>query len=181
MGNQNFQNASPLGFWIATTIVIIITIFAVVLAGATPSDKGIFVQYLTLTLELALVSGSCVGLLQSFLILHHSSWAKVRWFGITMVSTVIGWCIVFVFESLLAGIHASLINLSDKLVLAIFYGFLNGASMGAIVGLVTGIVQGRIQSLSAHDWIVGNIISWSIGVGTPLAVFFAVVSKIRLF
>jgi hypothetical protein len=53
--------------------------------------------------------------------------------------------------------------------------------MGTIIGLVVGILQQRIQRISWEDWIVSNIISWSIGIAIPLAVFFALLSQIDFF
>ena len=174
--------ASHLRFWIANTFVIIVTVFIVITVMPTPTDKGIFVTYVWLTLELAFVSGSCVGLLQSFLMPHFSFQAKVRWFGITVASIAIGWCIVFIRGYLLISqSQASLINMSDQVLPAFLDGFLNGALMGAMIGLVTGLIQGYVQPISARQWLMGNLISWSIGIAVPLAVTFAGLSQIRLF
>ena len=165
------------GFWVITAFVISVTVFVVVLAVLTPSDKGIFVQYLALTLDLAIISGSCVGFVQVLRMPHLSSWAKARWIGITILSTTIGWFIVFAFGAFLGQWLQAFPTMSDRLVPAIFYGFLIGASMGATIGFVTGFIQIRFQPLSARQWIVGNLFSWSIGIGVPLTVFFAFLSQ----
>jgi hypothetical protein len=106
--------------------------------------------------------------------------ARVQWFGITVASTAIGWCIIFALGTLLGRLQP-LPAISDQLVPATFYGFLTGASIGAIIGLVIGVIQGRIQRLSARQWILGNLLSWSIGIAIPLAVFFALLSQIDFF
>jgi|RhiMetdeSRZDD1v2_1073273.scaffolds.fasta_scaffold251966_4 hypothetical protein len=169
------------GFWIATAFAIVISIFAVVLAGATPSDKGIFVQYLSLTLELAIISGSCVGLLQSSLMPHLSLWAKVQWIGLTLVSTTIGWCLVFAFGVLIAKWVPNFPILSNNTVIAVSRGVLFGTLIGMTIGLVTGIVQGRIQHLSSREWLWGNLVSWTIGIGVPFTLFLAILSQATFF
>ncbi|MFT3891841.1 MAG: hypothetical protein QM730_09435 [Anaerolineales bacterium] len=167
-------------FWLATTFVIIVIVFAVVLAGAMPSDKGSFVQYLVLTLELAIVSGICVGFLQSRLS-PPSFWAKARWLGVSVLSTTLGWSIVFVLEFLLIKwLQSSPIDISDQLAVAAFYGFVDGALIGAVIGLVTSTIQVLSYHLPARQWIMGNLISWSIGIGIPLAVFYAGISQDKM-
>lgn len=169
------------GFWIATTCVIIIVVFAVVLAGLALTSQSVFVAYLSLTLELAFVCGSCLGLLQSFMMPYPSSLARWRWFWITVMATIVGWCTMFAIQVLLGLLPQTSTNMSNQLISAIFEGFVNGALIGANIGQVTGIIQGRFQRSSARQWLVGNLISWSIGIGVPLAVLFAAISQIRLF
>jgi hypothetical protein len=177
------QHFTPrLGFWVATTLVIIGSILVVFLAGARPSLEHIFGTYFAFALELAFVSGICVGLLQAFLLPQLSFWTAVRWFSLTVVSVVVGWCIVFAFGVLLGRQSpTSSIDIGGQLALAIVHGFLNGVEIGAVIGLVTGIIQGRVQPSSARQWLVGNLISWSLGIGVPLAVFFGIISQISLF
>jgi hypothetical protein len=177
--NMDSSRYTPaLGFWIATTFVIIITVFPIIILGTFSAMKDENATNLWLTFGLALIPGSCVGLLQTFMMAHPSIGARVQWLGATVVSTSIGWCIVFVIWTLIV---PSRITIGTQLGPAVFYGFLAGAFIGAIFGLVTGIIQGRIQPLSAREWLVGNLISWSIGIGVPLAVFFGGISQIRLF
>src|SRR5215208_6982381 len=177
---MNLPHYTPrLGLWVATIFVIIVTVPVVVLSIPTPSDKGIFVQYLALTLDLAIISGSCVGLVQVFQMPHLSSWAKARWIGITILGVTIGWGIVFAFGAWLGQWLQAFPTITDRLVPAIFYGFLIGASMGAIIGFVTGFIQAYFQPSSTRQWIVGNLSSWSIGIAVPLTVVFAFISQLR--
>lgn len=168
-------------FWILTTFVIVVTVFVVVLTVPTPSDKGIFIQYLALTIDLAIISGSCVGLVQVFQMPHLESLEKARWIAITILSVTIGWGIVFALGAWLGQWLEAFPTITNQLVLAIFYAFLIGASMGVIIGIVTGFIQARFQPSSARQWIVGNLISWSIGIAVPLTVFFTFLSQATLF
>jgi predicted membrane-bound spermidine synthase len=170
-----------LRFWVATTFVISISVFAVVLAGAIPSDKGVYVQYLSLILELAIISGSCVSLLQSSLMPQLSFWAKVQWVGLTHVSTTIGWCIVFAVAVLIAKWFPNYPIFSNKIVTAVSNGLVLGTLIGMTIGLVMVIVQGRIQHLSVREWLVGNLISWSIGISVPLTMFLVILSQATFF
>jgi hypothetical protein len=88
MGSPYYTPRS--GFWKANTFVIIVTVFAVVLRGAGPGNGGGLAAELWLTVGLAIIPGSCAGLLQAFMLEHASVWARIRWFGITVVSAAIG-------------------------------------------------------------------------------------------
>ena len=98
-----------------------------------------------------------------------------------MATTSCGWCTMFAIQVLLGLLPQPSTNMSNQLISAIFEGFVNGALIGANIGKVTGIIQGRFQRSSARQWLVGNLISWSIGIGVPLAVLFAAISQIRFF
>jgi hypothetical protein len=175
------QYAPSPNFWRATTIVIIVTVVVVPFLLPPPTTNGIFITYLWLTFELALVSGGCVGFLQAAMMPHLSFWDKARWVGITLGGTIIGWGIVFAFGNLLGKWFPNLPILSDQFVIAVFRGLLIGVSIGSIIGLVTGLIQAGVQRISAHQWIVGNVISWSIGVTVPIVVFWAILSTATLF
>ncbi len=179
MGNQNFQNTSRLGFWITTTLVIIVTVFLFIFLGAF--NVGGYIGNLWLTVGLALISGSCVALLHALIPPFPSVQARVKWFGITTVSITIGWCIVFVLWNFLNRLQFSSTFSSDQLGLAVIDAFVTGAVRGAIVGLVTGLIQGSIQHLSMRSLFVGNLISWSIGVGISFAAFVVFILQIKLF
>jgi hypothetical protein len=112
---------------------------------------------------------------------HLSVWAKVQWIGLTVVSTTIGWCIAFAFGVLIAKWFPNFPIFSDKIVIAVSIGLLIGTLIGVTIGLVTGIVQSRIQHLLAHEWLVGNLISWSIGISVPLILFLAILSQATFF
>jgi hypothetical protein len=178
---MNSPHYTPrLGFWIATVFVIIITVFAVVLRGAGPGNGGGRAADLWLTVGLAILPGSCVGLLQACVLALPSLGARVWWSFTTIGNTSLGWCVVFALLALLGRLRL-LPTITNDLLLAIFYGLLIGTLMGTIIGLVVGILQQRIQRISWEDWIVSNIISWSIGIAIPLAVFFALLSQIDFF
>jgi uncharacterized membrane protein YhaH (DUF805 family) len=75
---MNSPHYTPrLGFWIATVFVIIITVFAVVLRGAGPGNGGGRAADLWLTVGLAILPGSCVGLLQACVLALPSLGARV--------------------------------------------------------------------------------------------------------
>jgi len=169
-----------LGFWLATIFVIIVTVFAVVLRGAGPGNGGGRAADLWLTIGLAILPGSCVAFLQACILTFPSTQARVQWFGITVVSTALGWCIVFALMNLLDRLQL-LPVITGQLLPAILDGLLTGAVIGAIIGIIAGVIQGRVQPLSSRQWIVGNLISWSIGIAVPLAVFFAGLSQIDFF
>jgi hypothetical protein len=163
-----------LGFWMATTLVLIITTFPLIFLGAFSGNE----EDLWTNFGLLMIPSSCAALLQAFLLASRS--LRVQWFGITVAGTAIGWGAVLLLGPLLGRLQPSS-TLSDQFVLAALDGFVTGAPMGVIVGLVTGIIQGRIQPLSARELLVGNLISWSIGIGMPFALLFAAFSQIRLF
>ena len=174
-------NYTPrLGFWIATAFVIIVTVFAVILRGAGPGNGGGRDAALWLTVGLAIIPGSCVGFLQACILAFPSTQARLQWFGITVASTALGWCIVFALMNLLDRLQL-LPAITGELLPAILDGLLTGALMGVIIGIMAGVIQGRVQPLSSRQWIVGNLISWSIGIAIPLAVFFAGLSQIDFF
>lgn len=168
------------GFWIATTLVIIVAVFPILFLGAFSGIEGGNATNLLIHFGLVMIPSSCVALLQALMLVSASLWARVRWFGFTLAGTAIGWGAVFALEPLLRRLQHSG-PISDQWLLAALEGFVATAPMGTIVGLVTGLIQGRIQPLSAGEWLVGNLISWSIGTGLPPAVFFAGMSQIRLF
>ncbi len=178
MGNQNFQNAPRLGFWIATTLVITITVLPFIFLGAF--NVGGHIGGLWLAVGLALIPGSCVGLLDALIPAFPSVQARVKWFSITTVSVTIGWCIVFILWNFLNRLQFSSTFSNDQLGLAVIDAFVTGAVRGAIVGLVTGLIQGSIQHLSMRSLFVGNLISWSIGVGISFAAFIAFILQIRI-
>jgi hypothetical protein len=177
---MNSSHYTPrLGFWIATTFVIIITALPIIFVGAFPGEEGERANALLRTVGVALIPGICVGLIQAFILAYPSKLIRPQWFAITVVAIVIGWGTVFTLEPLLAQFRSSPVN--AQLVLATVDGFLTGASRGAIVGLLSGIAQGWIQRLSARQWIIGNLLSWSIGVGISYAVIFAVATQAFFF
>jgi hypothetical protein len=179
--HMDSQQYTPrLGFWLATTSVIIVTVFAVVLRGAGPGNGGGRAADLWLTFGLALLPGGCIGLLQAWKLAFPSTQARVQWFGITVVSTALGWCIVFALMNFLDR-RQLLPVITSELLPATLDGLITGAMIGAIIGITAGIIQGRVQPLSSRQWIVGNLISWSIGIAVPLAVFFALLSQIDFF
>src|SRR6266498_4370532 len=168
-----------LGFWIATTLVIIVAVFPILFLGAFSGNEGGNATNLWIHFGLVMIPSSCVALLQALMLVSPSLWTRIRWFSFTVAGTAIGWGAVFALQPLLKQLIFSS-TLPDQWLLAALDGFVAAAPMGTIVGLVTGLIQGRIQPLSAREWLVGNLISWSIGTGVPLAVFFAGMSQIRL-
>lgn len=171
------RHTPRLGFWIATTFVIIVTVFLVIIRGAGPGNGGGLAADLWITVGLVLIPGSCVGLVQVFMMAYSSMRERIKWCGITVVGIVIGWCVVFALMNFLAQLQ-SLPTIGDQLVPAAFHGLLMGTLIGAIIGLVTGVIQGSVQGLLARQWITGNLISWSIGIAVSLAVLFAAISQI---
>jgi hypothetical protein len=180
MSNQNFQNTLRLGFWRATTIVIIITIFSIIFIGAFTS--GGLIGNLWFLVGLAIIPGTCVGILQAFMLEHASVSVQVKWFGIAVVSTAIGWCAVFaLMAALLAKIHSLPEIISGQFLSAAFDGLITGALIGAIVGSVSGLIQAYIQHLPTRQWISSNVISWSVGVAIPLVAFYVLLSLMNFF
>lgn len=180
MENQHLRDAPRLGFWIVTSFVIAVTVFPVVLNGAGPGNGGGRAADIWLTIGLALIPGSCVGLLQAYMLPFPSQFERVKWFGITVISTALGWVIVLAIMALLDRLQV-LPAITGKLLPAFLDGLVTGSLMGAIIGLITGVIQGLIQPRLAHQWIVGNLISWSLGIAIPLAIFFALLSQIDFF
>ena len=168
------------GFWIATTLVLIVTVLPIIFLGAFSGNEGGNATNLLIHFGLVMIPSGCVALLQALMLVSPSLLARVRWFGFTLAGTAIGWGAVFALEPLLRRLIFSS-TLPDQWLLAALDGFVAASPMGAIVGLVTGLIQGRNQPLSARKWLVGNLISWGLGIGIPVAVFFAGMSQIRLF
>ena len=167
---------SRLSFWIATIFVIIVTVFAVILSEAGPGNGGL-VSDLWLTIGLAILPGSCVGLLQAYLLAFPSRYARVQWFGITVTSTALGWCIVFALMALLDRLQL-LPTITNELIPSIIDGLLTGGLIGIIIGLTVGVIQRRFQHIASRQWIVDSLISWSIGIAIPITLFFAFLSQI---
>jgi len=167
---------SRLSFWIATIFVIIVTVFAVILRGAGPGNGG-RVSDLWLTIGLAILPGGCVGLLQAYLLAFPSRYARVQWFGITVASTALGWCIVFALMALLDRLQL-LPTITNELIPSILDGLLTGGLIGIIIGLTVGVIQRRFQRIASRQWIVDSLISWSIGIAIPITLFFAFISQI---
>jgi len=168
------------GFWIATTLVLIVTVLPIIFLGAFSGNEGGTATNLLIHFGLVMIPSGCVALLQALMLVSASLWARVRWFGFTLAGTAIGWGATFALEPVLRRLQHSG-SLPDQWLLAALEGFVAAAPMGTIVGLVIGLIQGRIQPLSAGEWLVGNLITWSLGIGIPVAVFFAGMSQIRLF
>jgi hypothetical protein len=165
-----------LSFWIATTLALIITTFPLIFLGAFSGSAGERWR----NLGLLMILSSFVALLQALLLISRSLTARVQWFCLTLVGTAIGWGTVLALSPLLGQMTGSS-TISNQLILGAFDGFITGSPMGIIVGLVTGIIQGRIQLLSARQLLVGNLMSWSIGIGLPFALLFAAFSQVGLF
>jgi hypothetical protein len=179
--NMDSSRYTPrLGFWVATTFVIIVTVFPIIFLGAFPGNEGERANALLRTVGVALIPGICVGLLQASIMAYPLRLIQLQWFVTTVVAVAIGWGAVSALSPLLTQLRQSS-PISDQLVLATIDGFLTGGSLGAIVGLVTGIAQGWIQRLSMRQWIIGNLISWSVGVGVSFAMIFAAASQISFF
>jgi hypothetical protein len=170
----------PLGFWIITTFVIIITVLPIIFVGTFPGEEGERASALLRTVGVALIPGICVGLIQASILAYPLRLIRPQWFVITVAAIVIGWSVVFALGPLLTWLRQAS-PISDQLVLATIDGFLTGGSLGAIVGSLTGIAQGWIQRSSTRQWIIGNLLSWSIGVGISYAVTFGAASQISFF
>ena len=108
-----------LGFWIATTLVLIVTVFPLIFLGAFSGNWTNF--------GLLMIPSSCVALLQAFLLTFRS--LRVQWFGITVAGTAIGWGVVLILVPLLGRLQLSS-TISDQLLLAALDGFIAGAPMG---------------------------------------------------
>lgn len=176
---ESSQDTPRLGFWVATTFVIIVTGFPTFFLGELLGKGGDLTSGLLFILGVSLIPGSCIGILQSLMLALPSRGARVRWFGITVASTAIGWCIIFIMWGLI--VVPQPVVISDQLESAVFYGVFTGVLMGVILGLVTGIVQARFQHLSTGQWLFSNVISWAIGMAVSLAIFFGSLSQITLF
>src|SRR5215208_932277 len=131
----------PRDFWKVTTLGIVGSVVGVSFIEVRTSLEHIYGTYLALALELAFVSGICVGLLQSSRMPQLSSPSKASWVVTAVLATTIGWVIVFAIVTVLVKLFPNLPIFSDKIVLALFNGLFIGGSMGAIVGLITGIIQ----------------------------------------
>src|SRR4030095_3495567 len=79
------------GFWVVTTIAIMFTCSFVLFRGAGPGNGDATTANLWLTIGLPIIPGSCLGILQAFMLEHSSIWTRVKWLGITVVSVAIGW------------------------------------------------------------------------------------------
>ena len=182
MDSPKYTSNPGCGFWVATTLMIIgSVIFVIVFLDAfTPRTKGAFVTYLSLTFEFGIVSGICIGLLQYSQLPHTSSQERMRWVGITVLGTTVGWFTVFAIGVLLATLPLDLPVLTDNIALAVFGGLIVGGSMGAIIGLATGITQARFYQHLGEDWIGNSLISWGVSIATLVIVLFAFLSQATL-
>ena len=154
------------------TLMIAVTVFPMVVLGVfTPSNGNSATGFL-LAAALVLIPGICVSLLQAFTLSSPSRQARVRWFGLSVISIIIGWCVTFVFWNALnrLALFPSVLS-SDQLGLAALVMFIYGAYKGAIVGAVSGAIQSYVQHLPMRAWLIGNILSWGIGGGISLATF----------
>lgn len=174
------QYTPRLGFWMVTTFVILISTFPLIFLGAFSGTEGASATKIWINFGLLMIPSSCIALLQAFMPISRSLSARVQWLGITVSGTAIGWGVVLALSPLLGRMQPSS-TINDQLVLAAVDGFMTGAPMGVIVGLVTGFFQACMQPLSARALLVGNLISWSMGIGIPFVLLFAAVSQIRLF
>lgn len=168
------------GFWRATTAVTIISVFAVVFRGAGPGNGGGTAANLWLSVGLAIIPGCCLGILQAFLLENASLLARIRWFGITVVSISIGWCIVFAIMAWLTKLQFFTPIILQGPFQAALIGFITGALPGAIVGYVSGLIQAYLQHLPARQWISSNVIIWGFSLGIPYAMILVIASMFTL-
>jgi hypothetical protein len=171
---------SRLGFWVITTLVISFTVFPIIFLGNFPENESEHALALFSTAALALIPGGCIGLMQALTLAFPSMLSRLQWLVITVAATAIGWGVASALQPLFIQVQL-FSTISDQLVLAAIQGFLAGAPTGAIVGLLVGIAQGWLQRLWPRQWIIGNLLSWSIGVGVSYSVIFAAVSQISFF
>ena len=98
------------GFWIATTLVIIVAVFPILFLGAFSGIEGGNATNLLIHFGLVMIPSSCVALLQALMLVSASLWARVRWFGFTLAGTAIGWGAVFALEPLLRRLQHSVVT-----------------------------------------------------------------------
>ncbi len=159
--------------------MIIVTIFPIIFLGAFSGNEGKHAIDFWRNFGLVMIPSSCVSMLQTLTLKYNSLRTRVQWFSITIVSLAIGWVLEFALGPLIGRLIFST-TISNDLIIAAFDGFITGIPIGAPVGLVAGLTHALFQRSAARQWIVGNLISWSVGIGVAFALIFAAFSQLRL-